>query len=1041
MATRSPNRSRSSSPDSFVLLSDDDVGSPLSIPSEGEHDSSSPSPSIEDVHSEDDSFEAIHGIAYHDDEDEDHADGYASSSTDHGFDKLSIGSFSQDDSDGDDILSLSSSDEFDADSAPAPADTPSPYPRSPSLPPSPSFPRSPSPVAPFVPPPPSSPPLSLEPLSLLSCSRSPSPALEAIARQRKNPRNSHAEFVSNPFTLVCRIPAYVTRKIFSYLDPRTLHSTLTVSRRWFQSAAEQLYRDPFNSGHGTENSDFSRPPLNPAKERHLVRLLLRSIQCPSEPGEKTDLVNVEVDGVVGTCRVVGKDGKVIRTSTNYMRFLEVFDWAPWRRYLNYWESYETNLYEITEGWEVALDAARDAEEDQSDDVLVHEMLRAAMCHKRGASPFRFSYNTLLDWFAENPRAHTVVMHPDMMFTDHIAKCLPQWTTLCFDKAAAERAPCDYLTRFDPMAFLQALLEHESRGSDAMAENQTSGIRHLQLPSVCYYNGLSEQAEEVRTMLQVVQRPVSLDVSALPSWSMVSLDFPDSKWQDLVRYISMDLQDEPETQLDFLCRCPNLREIEMMVRNSKEVEFGQATQVSSYWIESPPQRTAPPIQVARLYTRARNQLFLILEAMVFTFSASLRELKVCLDPTLSVRTVQVDPPTSTWFWGFTICDSTFAMPQLQELHLELTSSMRLHGANPFAGCPRLRRLTLISLVEDQTEPSSYTTAMNYQRLHADQKWRAPATLRELTLCGYELHKMFDMSSLDELYYLESLTLTEQELMATLDADREERMTAWATTARNAWQPSHALEHLKTVKLSGSGAAFFSFRWLPFFPVLEDLVVDGLEYSTITMACSTPLYQPLYMEMYSAADICRGPKFCKFTIRDMPCPLREANSSRGYLTHLLPEKRRYSDERYDVEDWPRKHHKGSNYMDDLEWRGLHNPPPPVNQNILKVLRQYCPNVQQLAIHLERCSCPSNGGQMRHIVDLEWGTLTYLKQAHPNLVQFRTNSLSIDVARLSLLKQHGFVRRVDSYTDELTDGCVYWVGEVDFVRSIRLWYREGM
>ncbi|KAF9363715.1 hypothetical protein BGX34_003479 [Mortierella sp. NVP85] len=969
MATRSPNRSRSSSPDSFVLLSDDDAGSPLSIPSEGEHDSSSPSPSIEDVHSEDDSFEAIHGIAYHDDEDEDHADGYASSSTDHGFDKLSIGSFSQDDSDGDDILTA-----------------------------------------------------------------------EAIVRQRKNPRNSHAELVSNPFTLVYRIPAYVTRKIFSYLDPRTLHSTLTVSRRWFQSAAEQLYRDPFNSGHGTENSDFFRPPLNPAKERHLVRLLLRSIHCPSEPGEKTDLVNVEVDGVVGTCRVVGKDGKVIRTSTNYMRFLEVFDWAPWRRYLNYWESYETNLYEITEGWEVALNAARDAEEDQSDDVLVHEMLRAAMCHKRGASPFRFSYNTLLDWFAENPRAHTVVMHPDMMFTDHIAKCLPQWTTLCFD-GATERAPCDYLTRFDPMAFLQALLEHESRGSDAMAENQTSGIRHLQLPPVCYYNGLREQAEEVRTMLQVIQRPVSLDVSALPSWSMVSLDFPDSKWQDLVRYISMDLQDEPEAQLDFLCRCPNLREIEMMVRNSKEVEFGQATQVSSYWIESPPQRTAPPIQVARLYTRVRNQLFLILEAMAFTFSASLRELKVCLDPTLSVRTVQADPPTSTWFWGFTICDSTFAMPQLQELHLELTSSMRLHGANPFAGCPRLRRLTLISLVEDQTEPSSYTTAMNYQRLHADQKWRAPATLRELTLCGYELHKMFEMSSLDELYYLESLTLTEQEQMTTPNADREERMAAWARTARNAWQPSHALEHLKTVKLSGSGAAFFSFRWLPFFPVLEDLVVDGLEYSTITMACSVPLYQPLYMEMYSAADISRGPKFCKFTIRDMPCPLRETNSSRDYLTHLLPEKRRYSDERYDVEDWPRKHHKGSNYMDDLEWRGLHDPPPPVNQNILKVLRQYCPNVQQLAIHLERCSCPSNGGQMRHIVDLEWGTLTYLKQAHPNLAQFRTNSLSIDVARLSLLKQHGFVRRVDSYSDELTDGCVYWVGEVDFVRSIRLWYRVGM
>jgi hypothetical protein len=724
--------------------------------------------------------------------------------------------------------------------------------------------------------------------------------------------------------------------------------------------------------------------------------------------------------MVGACRLVDKFGLQIRVSTNYMRFLEVFDWAPWNRYMNYWDVSESKLYEISEGWEAAFQAAREGEmeDDQGDHSLVQEMLRAAMYHKRAASPFRVSYNTLLDWFVENPRAHTVIMHPDMVFSEYVARRLPQWTTLRFAKTSLEPCTTDY-QRFEPMALLQALFEHEIQDEETYPPTPRRGIRHLQLPSSIYYDGVNEQMEDIRTMLQVIQRPLSLDVSALSNWSLLCLDFPSDKWEHLVRLVSLEPQTEPEALVDFICRRSKLRELEMVVRSAKDVNFSRACQ-SSY-ATSWTRLTPPPLEIARVYSRSAIELNHILEAMMLAFNTTLRELKIAMDPPdYSIHHYWPRSSRST-----SISNQTFMMPNLVELHLDITSDIRLHGPNPFEGCPRLQRLTLRCLKQD----FEYLPAPDYYcRPLANELWKVPGTIRELTLSGYEAQNMFNMECLADLKLLESLTLLDQAMRPPRDNTGARNRTS---SSQLAWRPRKPLTSLKTVKLSGFAAELFSFHWLPYFPALEELDVDGLEYDNVLCALRTSTEQPgLHWDPMNPATGYKGPKICRFTIRGTPC-LVETSSHAG---------------------WSSNQGFGSSYPQSYasQWgysshnyglsAGRHTgppppPSPPVNDNLLSVLRLYTPHIRQLTISLDKCGCTTPGSPSRHVVELEWGTLTYLKQSLPSLMRFRTDSISLDVGRLSLLREYGFVRRVDSATKDLRLGeCTYWIGELDFVLAAR-------
>ncbi|KAF9998843.1 hypothetical protein BGZ65_005725, partial [Modicella reniformis] len=416
ISTHSPNRSRSSSDSSFILIDDEDSDSLHSIASQEEdpaiflgirdsdpeedsmHDNGSDSSG--DDTNEDELVSDLEDNAddEDDEDDEDDADTYSLNASDHDFDRLSLGSISHDDSDQDDILSIASSADFGLDSDPTPAESTSPA----------------LPSIPLTPPPP-----------IPSSSSSSFPSSETTSQRRRNRKTSHEDKDPNSSSLPSCLPPTVAEHIFSFFDHYTLHSTLTVSKGWFSFAARQLYRNPFNSDHDqlmVNDTLTTRILLTPAQERLLVRLLLRSIQCPSEPGEEVVLVCEEVDDVVGSCRVVDKDGIEIRTTTNYMRFLEVFDWAPWNRYMNFWETCQVKQFVMSEGLQAVVDVAceGETEDDQDCSLIVQEMLRVAMQSKRVASPFRFSYNTLLDWFIENPRAHTVVMHLDMKFSSQTA---------------------------------------------------------------------------------------------------------------------------------------------------------------------------------------------------------------------------------------------------------------------------------------------------------------------------------------------------------------------------------------------------------------------------------------------------------------------------------------------------------------------------------------------------------------------------------------------------------------------------------------------
>ncbi|KAG0298851.1 hypothetical protein BGZ98_010455 [Dissophora globulifera] len=395
------------------------------------------------------------------------------------------------------------------------------------------------------------------------------------------------------------VPDSIASIIFSYFDRATLHSTLSVSKAWFQHAGRCLYRDPFRSRRifRSEREDNApRPLLKPTQERLLVRLLLRSIGCPSEPGDETELVFDHRDEP--TTILKNRDGIQIRTTVNYMQFLEVFDWAPWQRYLDHWQEIYIRFKNK---------AAAAAAEDATIATLTMMAWKEATVTTEDAaalldyfenvrtngtpSPFRFSYHTILDWFVENPNANTLVIHPNLSLPHQIVAQLPAWTTLCFDLETPysyfktrewnttdcagllpPRRASDYKAHFDQASLLQGLIEQEQRRSVVSQESRMSGVRHLQLPPAFYFDDDDEHSMAIAAYLSVVQGPVSLDVSACPDWSSLSIDIPNEYLQDLVRFVSMGECASFSLQQSFLRRCPKLREIEMVIMRACDIDL-------------------------------------------------------------------------------------------------------------------------------------------------------------------------------------------------------------------------------------------------------------------------------------------------------------------------------------------------------------------------------------------------------------------------------------------------------------------------------------
>ncbi|KAF8936557.1 hypothetical protein BGZ58_004019 [Dissophora ornata] len=688
-----------------------------------------------------------------------------------------------------------------------------------------------------------------------------------------------------------------------------------------------------------------------------------------------------------------------------MRFLEVFDWAPWQRYLDYWQDIHTHFKTMTaavaaeaverEASMIIQHSASDEELGPLEDTQALLAAHYIAIYRRGMSkPFRFSYHTILDWFVENPKANTIVLHPDVNLPCRTASLLPRWTTLCFDQTlpssyCAEdpqetrdlasphplcRSP-DYYSLYNPIDLLQSLIEHEQRGSVKHKGKRVGGIRHLQLPSEFYYN-TDELATQVSTLVQVVQRPRSLDVSAYPDWVYMSYDIPDDNLKDLVRFISMGRQQAYLSQQGFLRRCPNLKEIEIILRNANEIDIGPDTSQmcnlseDAMAIQGPP--TTQALEVARLYAQASTELHLILMTIERSFSHSLRELKIALLPPQHQSSEEATP--LRFEIKFALSRRLFVMPRLESLYLHLNSYISLQGPSPFEGCPHLQRLTLVS-----------------NGIVPVRKWRVPQSLRELVLEGYGIIEMFDMSCLEGLPRLESLSLLDNRCLDNMGLGSSSTLF---------WPTGTSLTLLKNLKLSGMAARSFEFGWLASVPALEALEVAGLDYNSILNAGMDGL--AIVDDSYQSNDSGaprgpRGPRVCKFTIVNKKC----------FNNSLATDK-----------------------------------------NLLKVLERFCPEIQRLHVNFRTCTCfssqqmvttsfagepsPSN----RHL-ELECGTLTRLRKYLPKMTHFATESFTM---RQDLLREHGFIPREHfKIADKLQMQslfqwveCVFRLGEIEYVHA---------
>ncbi|KAF9206956.1 hypothetical protein BGZ49_001497 [Haplosporangium sp. Z 27] len=782
--------------------------------------------------------------------------------------------------------------------------------------------------------------------------------------------------IAHPFPYI--MPPKIVHSIFSYLTHNTLHTLLTVNKAWFQYVADHLYRDPFGTIDRARGR-IDKVQLRPNKERLLVRLLLRSIHCPSEPGEVVILNGEALDDENNFCKVMDNHGVEIRTTTNYIRFLEVFEWAPWKRYLDFWT-------------------------ESSPTVQVANFSSIAPKGDLAPTFFRFSYHTIIDWFSENKNARAVVLHPEMDFTPQMAQLLPRWTTLYFDQkfppsyfsdavsdateefgqVSTVRSPNYYATS-NSYGLLEALLDHEAGDESKTVDGKRkSAIEELQLPPDFYYE-LDQYSEAVASLL-LVTRPLSLDASACRNWKAICMEIPDENIQGLTRFVCVGEQTDDLPMHLFLSRCPNLKEIEMTVTDEDDLSVGIGA-----------------LEVARLYSRSCQFICSILKTITSNFSHSLRVLRLDLAqsalPSIGQKV-------------FTINGKTFCMPHLEELYLHLARDINLETAEPFNGCPSLQRLMLVT--------------KDY--LFVERKFNVPRTLREFMLHGYWIQSMFREKCIDELLYLESLELLD-------DGYTCKNPKYWYSTTYKTWKPRNVLCSLKSLTLSGVTAKSFQFEWMLLLPALEVLEVRGLDYTHVlkidTSSADSSEIQYDYPELPPSSLVGSSVlKTCKLTIVNAECLRNSAEDTIKYLLKL-------------GENLPIMKGGPLDFILPLEtlFKMLSMSDmkidPPVNQAFLQALSQYCPAIQQLTIDFENESdspTDTDSSSITHPIELQMDTAARLKRFFPKLTEFKTDSIMLNRQKLSMLRVFGFFPRAHSDFESLQfEDCIFRFGEADYLKVI--------
>ncbi|KAF9938309.1 hypothetical protein BGZ67_000274 [Mortierella alpina] len=842
------------------------------------------------------------------------------------------------------------------------------------------------------------------------------------------------------------MPSRVARTIFALLDRHTLQSTLTVSKGWFR-----------------------------------------------EPGEKEVLVCEENEWVMGRSKLVDEYGQQIQTSVNYIRFLEVFDWAPWQRYIDFWDSTQLLLEDEEEDKRVALaqfehegknsghndndDASSDSEsssnneekdeyykqafflkrkkawkkarklkkkeqsgggssssgeqeksQDKEKDVVKEDQLPSM--YRPSTMLFRFSYNTIFDWFAENPNARTIVVHPQMRFPFQLVPQLTRWSRLLFDQCEPSRdevfrkRPRYDTEAFNPAALLQGILEHQMHSYINAGGHTVGGIRHLQLPPVTFYDE-NDQLPEIQSLLDVISRPASLDVSAFPLWIYTAMGIPSENLVELTRFVCLTAPNGFLSHQSFLRRCPHLKEIEMLVRDTRDVNFGEADVAYPYRdlfaepnddfqdgsfhysdyqsavrsverYHGPPTPASLKLTSVKLYTQRSSDLPHVLAALQSKFSESLQELKLVraspLYSTYSYRQSDIEPKLS-WVW----CN-TLHMPNLTDLHLELCDQFGLHSSEPFSGCPSLQRLTLIS----SQQPVRLTP------------WRVPVSLKELVLDGYDTQIRLDLDHLCVgVPGLESLTLLSN--MPSKGRDEPPLLS---------WPPFAHLARLRTMTLSGLAAKSFRFEWVAHCPALETLEVDGLDYSQLTMGQHYTDSAPQSLLDPTTSDSTSGPRVCKFSIVNMTCYhsmlydffcLSVANTTTTATAKAV---------------------STITFTDTAESEMMWNRP------LLTALRQHCPNVHRLTLDVKSCHCRTTGSAEIHS-ELDVVTLSKLSRFLPRLTRFGTDSFKITGKHQYHLRSLGFVPRMEPKAlalfnlprDSHWEACAYRFGEASYQRHVKI------
>ncbi|CAO3565745.1 unnamed protein product [Mortierella alpina] len=848
------------------------------------------------------------------------------------------------------------------------------------------------------------------------------------------------------------MPSRVARTIFALLDRHTLQSTLTVSKGWF-----------------------------------------------SEPGEKEVLVCEENEWVMGRSKLVDEYGQQIQTSVNYIRFLEVFDWAPWQRYIDFWDSTQLLLEDEEEdkraaaaqleqeearsddsdddddkgsgistdgdddghleqdpyssgvfflkckkAWQRARklkkkdqrrrsSAEKGASHDNEKDVVVVKEEHLPSIYRPSKMLFRFSYNTIFDWFAENPNARTIVVHPQMRFPFQLVPQLTRWSRLLFDQCEPSRddvfrnRPRHDIEAFNPAALLQGILEHQMH-SYINAEGRTvGGIRHLQLPPVSLYDD-NDHLAEIQSLLDVIARPSSLDVSAFPLWIYTAMGISNENLVELTRFVCLTAPSGFLSHQSFLRRCPNLKEIEMLVRDSRDVNFGEAevsypyrglyeesndtTQFSVFDFgdyqdavrpvekySGPPTPANLALTSAKLYVQRSLDLPHVLAAMQSMFKDSLRELKLVraspLYNTLSARRSNSESKLNC------IWSTTLVLPHLTDLHLELCDQFELRGLEPFAGCPRLQRLTLIS-----SQQSMFLTC-----------WRVPVSLKELVLDGYDTQVRLDLDHLCvDVPGLESLTL-----ISTIPSrNRVEPPLLY-------WPPFAHLARLRTMTLSGMAAKSFRFEWMSHCPALETLEVDGLDYSQLTKGQQpTDDVQQMLLDPLTS-DATSGPRVCKFSIVNMTC-----YHSMLYEFFCLSVANTTTTITAAPTTTDTTAAAAAAYESEMMW----------NRPLLTALRQHCPNVHRLTLDIKSCHCHPAGSTESHS-ELDIVTLSKLSRFLPRLIRFGTDSFKITGKHQYHLRSLGFISRMEPKAMALFslprnsqwEACAYRFGEASYQRHVQI------